>query len=100
MGLSGNWTIASGSILGEGGSSKANFKGALFLEELGAYSCALGQPIAGPVVCPSLETLPTLSGSTVNFDPTGESSNLNANPLNFECTQSDCILVSFLASPP
>jgi hypothetical protein len=99
MGLSGNWTIVSGSILGQGNASHAKFKAAVFLEAIGAYSCAAAPPISAPVACPSEKSLPVLVGHTVNFDPTGESSNLTVNPLNFECGPNDCLLGSFLTSP-
>jgi hypothetical protein len=98
MGLSGNWTIVSGSILGEGGGSHAKFEHAIFLEALGAYSCAPVPPIGTPVACPAEKSLPPLSGVTVDFDPTGETSNLTASPLSFECGANDCILLSFLLS--
>jgi hypothetical protein len=77
FGLAGHWTEVSGSVLGEGGSSKATFSSARVWTRLLAASCKNDNEIGtwGDLDCPSDAVLEP-SAIASNAGNTGESNNL------------------------
>jgi len=107
MGLSGNWTNVSGTILGSGGSSSATFTKTGIDQVLRAYSCFLAPSDAtgfAPQPCPPpnpawLGFLTDLSGTPAISSVTGESNNLTNGPVTFTCQDFDCWLEYKSQSP-
>jgi hypothetical protein len=107
MGLSGNWTNVSGTILGSGGSSSATFTKTGIDQVLRAYSCFLAPSDAtgfAPQPCPPpnpawLGFLIDLSGTPAISSVTGESNNLTNGPVTFTCQDFDCWLEYKSQSP-
>jgi hypothetical protein len=99
MGLAGNWTNVSGTILGSGGGNKAVFTGSQFQNVLRAYSCYTSPTSATgytPTACPNpsptnfFARLFELTASPADYYPTGETNNLTSQPVTISCGDYDC----------
>jgi hypothetical protein len=108
MGLAGNWTNVSGTILGSGGGNEAIFTKTQAQNMLRAYSCYTSPTSATgyvPTACPNPSPLNffaryfELTASPANYYPTGESSNLAGGPITISCGDYDCWM-SYNSSAP
>jgi len=106
LGLSGNWTNISGTILGSGNGSTASFTNTQIEQVLRAYSCFVAPSSATgytPQPCPPPKTplgwLFDLSATPTIVNATGESNNLTNTPVTFACKAYDCWL-SYNSSAP
>jgi hypothetical protein len=101
LGLSGNWTNVSGTILGHGNSSEAVFTNAQMQTLLRAYSCIVDPQAQNgftPEPC-TARTLFGLSATISDQNDTGESNNLTNGPPTLVCESYDCYL-SYNSSAP
>jgi hypothetical protein len=114
MGLSGNWTNVTGSILGEGGGSTATFTNTQISQTVIANSCFVApqdaatggygpQPCSAPPIGPYGIVLGSLGlhagPALVPNDASGESNNLNNGSVTFQCIGYECWLSYNSASP-
>ena len=99
MGLNNNWTSITGSILGEGGNSQANFTNVSIDQVINTYSCILApQDATGYFAepCPN-PTNPfqynwVLAGASGMSDVSGETNNLNNTNPALTCSFYQCRL--------
>jgi hypothetical protein len=112
LGLSGNWTEVSGSLLGSGNGSGASFTKTQIYQVLRAYSCVVApqdatgftpqpcSPPAGPFDIALLSHIELSATPTiVSGFQTQESNNLTNGPVTFVCEAFDCWL-SYNSSSP
>lgn len=102
MGLAGNWTSVSGSILGRGGGSQAKFTNAQIEQVLRAYSCfSAPQAASGyvPVSCSSPSTL-DISATDTTIDPTAESNNFTNGDASLLCDDPFNCVIYYDSSAP
>jgi hypothetical protein len=112
LGLSGNWTDVSGTILGQGGGSKAVFQNVYLFTGLQAYSCntvPITYLTGSPPACPkpaqptASDLLSDLNGIATVTSFTGETNNLNNEPFYFGCGPSgdpiQCELAYYSSAP-
>jgi hypothetical protein len=101
MGLAGNWTNVSGTMLGAGGASQAIFTGTQMQNVVRGYSCYTApqsstgytpQACTPPPVYSILGRGFDLTASPASYYPTGESSNFTNGPVTFTCAAYDCWL--------
>jgi len=92
MGLAGNWNNVSGGMFGAGNSSEAQFENAELQNTVSAYSCyGVHSPFGAPASCgtpPGWQ--PILPATAVGYYPTGESNDLTAGEVAFQCGAFSC----------
>ena len=114
VGLSGQWTDVSGTILGQGNGSRAVFEHNLGVQTtMDAYTCIVRDKkrpgfttvagitevsLTGPAACPSpkkptaADRLSELKAKSTHTSVTGKSNNLENNPPDFRCQPFHCSL--------